>query len=71
MKTKNWVWLTRDDDGGYSDVHLQKRPPPKKMGDGEYSGDANLCAALFEKATGFHLASGEMAKVEITVRRKK
>ncbi len=70
MKTKNWVWLTRDADGEYYSLYLRKRPQPDSDAEGVYHG-ACFCSELFEKATDFRLKPGEQAKVEITVRRKK
>ncbi len=68
---KNWVWLTRDSSGETYDVHLKKRPLPKRgVYSGTYNGDIALCASLFEKGTDFKLEPGEKAKVEITIKRK-
>jgi len=68
---KNWVWLTRDLDGGTYDVHLKKRPHPQSGPySGTYNGNISLCASLFEKGTDFKLEPGEKAKVEITIKRK-
>lgn len=71
MKSKNWVWLTRDAGGEYYNLHLRKRLQPASDAEGVYYGDGDcFCRELFEKVTDFRLKPGEMTKVEITVRRK-